>query len=172
MYEYEKVTLYAYSRAEALKKVYLKVAKGKIERSFYRTDTERLAGEIVNLYFLVGAIEKWRKRTEQVLKDFSEEELCLLEYRYFRRQKLLKGKYFQYNFPFSYTSFFRKIQRVTKKFSDRLKGAGFEEEDFLSDFSESEMMMKAYEKVLLGKDDCYLRGKGTNFLFKGKAYSA
>lgn len=172
MFGYEKTALYLYPRAEYLKEMYRGIAKAKIDTSYKNYDTEKLTEEVVNCLLQERAIEKWRDRTEHILKDFSEEEMCLLEYKYFRRKKMLCGKYREYRFPFSYTSFFRRIRAVTKKFSFRLRGKGFSEKDFLEDFSGSDLIMRVYAKAESGKDECYLRGKDCSFIFASRDQSS
>ena len=78
MFGYEKTALYLYPRAEYLKEMYRGIAKAKIDTSYKNCDTEKLTEEVVNCLLQERAIEKWRDRTERILKDFSEEEMCTI----------------------------------------------------------------------------------------------
>lgn len=168
MFEYEKTVLYLYPKIGYLKKMYHRLADAMIRSSSADSRTLQYINEIIDYTFLVGALEELRQTLECILAGLSEDEKCLIEYKYFRRKRLLYGKYENYEFPFSYSSFFRKIRNVTRKISVRLHAAGYDEKVFLTEFSSSDIVMRVYCNVTERKDECFLRGKECSFRFLPK----
>lgn len=172
MFGYEKTVLYLYPYAERLKESYEALAETKKETSYRMNDAVKVVQEVITAYGIANNIDVWRKATDDILLELSEEEKCLLEYRFFRRKKYLMGKYYRFCFPFSYTSFFRRIRALTKKVSEMFGEAGFTEKKFLDNFSDCGEIMTAYRNVELGKDECLLRGKPCSFQFSLKPCSS
>lgn len=166
MYEYEKTMLYVYPNARVLKALYAELADGKIKRSALNDgNTEKLVKEIMTCIEIQKAISRLVERVECILRYFTEEEKFIMEYRFFRRKKYLDEKYGEYKPNFSRSGFYRKIDEILKKFSAVLRDQGYTEKNFKEDFSESDLIMKVYYKVM-AKKDAYIfikRGAGVKF---------
>lgn len=163
MYEYEKTMLYVYPNARILKALYAELADGKIKRSFLSEgNTEQLVKEIMTCIEIQKAISRLVGRIEEILGYFSEEEKCVMEYRFFRRKKYLSEKYGGYRRNISRSGFYRKSAEILKKFSLLLRDREYTEKDFIRDFSESDLIMKVYYKVRAKKDAYIFMGRNSD----------
>ncbi len=169
MFEYEKTLLYIYPKMGYLQFVYRELADTKIVTSVKNTDRcEKIVEEILDCIAIKEAIERLKVLIDGILCFLTEDEKCILEYRYFRRKELLNGKYAGYEFSCSYTSFLRKSKAVTKKFSLLLNKCGYTKQKFEEEFKRSDLIMKIFYKIIAKEDVCYLRGKAHSFIFKQK----
>lgn len=168
MYEYEKTLLYIYPRIGILKALYFELADNKIMFSIDENrDPVKLAGEIIDCIYLRDTFDKVKGYIEKVMESLSEEELCMLEYKFFRRRRMVKH-YQGKQFECSYASFLRKIRETTGKFALGIRNIGYSEEDFKRDFSGCDIVMKIYAGVRAKKDSYAYSKRQYEFSFAAK----
>ena len=107
-------------------------------------DLEAVAEEV----FLAERLDSLKEVTEEVLARLSKEELFLLEYRYFRRKKLLAK--FGEVLPCSERNYFRKQEKLLRKIAAQFSLNGVTEEYFLEAFKSSVCLMKVYGAIVKG----------------------
>ena len=87
-----------------------------------------------------------KERLQEVLKKLHREELYLLEYKYFRRKKMLE-EFSDVQFAFSERTYYRRQKRLEEKLNSLFLFAGMDEQWFTDVFSEVPLMMGLLEKV-------------------------
>ena len=107
-------------------------------------DLEAVAEELL----LAERLEELSDLLDGLLKRLSREELFLLEYRYFRRKKVLKE--FGEELACSERSYFRKQGRLLRKITAHLLARGITEKYFYAAFKHSVCLMKVYGAVVNG----------------------
>lgn len=169
--DFVKAILYVYPSMGALSEAARTAAENKAYLS-YRSrfnaihDLEEVAEEI----FLAERLDSLKKTTEEALARLNKEELFLLEYRYFRRKKMLAK--FGDELPFSERNYFRKQEKLLRKIAAQLSLNGVTEEYFLKAYENSVCLMKVYRAIVSGKEQkiCARREKRT-LRFQGSKFS-
>ena len=152
-YDYEKLILYSYPRLEAIAEAVEVGARNKALLSFRSTaDTLSLLERISQDALTARELRLLKAETEKILLTLSEEELYLLEYKYFRRRKVLRGKFADYELALSERSYFRKQNELLKKISSRMRTSGLTKEDFLARFGHFSPFMRALRALERGLD--------------------
>lgn len=169
--DFVKAILYVYPAMGALADAARTAAENKALLS-YRSrfdamhDLEAVAEEV----FLGERLDSLKNLTDRVLTRLSEEERFLLEYRYFRRKKML-ARFGQELFC-SERNYFRKQERLLRKIAAQLSLNGVTEEYFLKAFEKSVCLMKVYKAIVSGGElkICARREKRT-LRFHGSKFS-
>ena len=166
-----KTVLYVYPMLKKLAEASLVAANNKAVLS-YRSrndamqDLEAVAEEIL----LAERLDELKTLLDHLLSRLNREELFLLEYRYFRRRKVLMqmGE----TVSCSERNYFRKQGKLLKKVSAYLMMRGINEEYFLSAFRHSTCLMRVYKAIASGaeKQICARREKRT-ISFQGSKFS-
>ncbi len=148
-----KVFLYAYPRMRALAEAVSAAVENKAVLSFRSMDSALTAAEkIVDEMLLQRNIDGAADCVERVLKTLSDEELFFLEYKYFRRKRLLKEQFTQFS-PFcSERNYYRKQAALLRKITFLLAAQGWTEQRFFEAFGEFPFFMKMYRLLSGGKE--------------------
>lgn len=147
--DHAKAILYVYPMMGALAEAVRTAAENKAllsyrSRSSALHDLEAVAEEI----FLGERLDSLKEVLDGIVSRLSEEERFLLEYRYFRRKKILKR--YGTELCYSERSYFRKQERLLRKISAKLAASGVTREYFLEAFANSGCLMKVYRAVACG----------------------
>ena len=144
-----KAVLYVYPMMKKLAEATRVGARNKALLS-YRSkcgamhDLEAVAEEIL----LARRLDELKEILDALLARLNREELFLLEYRYFRRKRVLEK--YDKTLNCSERNYFRKQERLLKKLSAWLLARGMTEEYFLSAFQNSVCLMKVYRALQNG----------------------
>lgn len=151
--DYVKTLLYSYSKLSELAEAVGSGAEVKAMLSFRGKEdalllAERIAEEIV----MSKKLSLLKEELDGALSGLSERENFLLEYKYFRRKKLLKGKYRDFILNCSERSYFRMQNALLQKIAFRLLSVGLTRERFLSEFKDFPPFMRVLRALSEGKD--------------------
>ena len=166
-----KAILYVYPMMNALSEATREGAKNKALLS-YRSrlgalhDLESVAEDVL----LAQRLDELSDLLDGLLAKLSREELFLLEYRYFRRKKVLREYGGEINC--SERNYFRRQERLLHKAAAYLVSQGMTEEYFCSAFKNCVCLMKVYRAVANGGElkICARRSKRA-ITFQGSKFS-
>lgn len=152
-YIYEKVLLYAYPKMGELAEAISAGVEVKAALSFREAGdpfalAERIADEILRRRKLLAA----EKMLDETLSGLGEEELFLLEYKYFRRKKNLRGKFAGRTVECSERSYFRRQNALLSRVSQLLAARGWSEERFLEEFGDNDVLMRLFRALEEGRE--------------------
>lgn len=169
--DYAKAILYVYPMMGALSEAARTAAENKAYLSYRsRFDAMHDLSAVAEEVFLAERLDSLKGFLDGVMSRLSEEERFLLEYRYFRRKKILAG--FGQDLACSERNYFRKQERLLQKITARLTVSGVTREYFLSAFENSVCLMKVFRAIGRGGElkICARRGKRT-LKFHGSKFS-
>lgn len=129
-------------------------------------DCERIAGDVL----LQKRLLLLKEQVNGFLKTLSADELFLLEYRFFRRKKILQG----YSFTLNCTerSYFRRQEKLLKKAAAYFSALGMTGEKFLDDFKNSVCVKKIYKAIREGEElSIYPRREKRDLVFQDSRFS-
>lgn len=130
------------------------------------SDLEAVAEEVL----LSRRLEELQTVVDGFLSRLSKEELLLLEYRYFRRKKVLAT--FGGEIDCSERNYFRRQERLLKKACSYFAVKGVTEEYFLEAFKNSVCLMRVYRAILKGWElKICARRTGRPIHFHGSKFS-
>ena len=166
-----KTVLYVYPMMKKLAEATRVGARNKALLS-YRSqcdamhDLEAVAEDML----LARRLDELKELLESLFARLDREELFLLEYRYFRRKRVLAR--FDQMLACSERNYFRKQERLLKKLSSWLLSRGVTEEYFLAAFRGSVCLRKVYRAVQNGGElkICARREK-RGVRFQGSSFS-
>lgn len=152
-FDHVKVLLYAYPKIEALAEAVGEGARIKAFLSFRSVQTadalaEKIAEEIViskKLYLLKGEMD-------QILSSCSVKTRYLLEYKYFRRKRVLRDEFRGFSLPVSEREYFRMQTALLLKMSAKFNAAGWTRERFLREFSSFGPFMRVFRALGAGRE--------------------
>lgn len=151
--EYAKVILYVYPYLSELSDAVGVAAVNKAMLSFRsRDDALRTAERIVDELAVKSKLVRLEKAVDAVLQAFDEEEMYLLEYKYFRRRRVLREKYADYCLQCSERTYFRKQSAVFKKFASRLALYGWTEQAYQDAFENFSPFLRVFEVLKSGRE--------------------
>ena len=166
-----KAILYVYPTMKRLAEAARVGARNKALLS-YRSragamqDLEAVAEDML----LADRLEELKAEIDALLLKLNEEELLLLEYRYFRRKKMLAQ--FKTCIECSERSYFRKQERLLKKLASRLLARGIDEQYFQTAFQGCSCLMKVYRAIANGGElKIYARRERRMIEFHGSSFS-
>ena len=161
---YQKTVLYIYPHIKKMAAALSTSLQTQAVLSYRAKESAEKVVERLLIYdFQQRFLLQTAERIARILKEFTAEELFLLEYRYFRRKKILRA-YEEHPFLMSLRTFYRRQNAVLKKFSAVLRREGMDEKWFADNFTDMDWVMTVYKKVLDGKDS-YILGKYKNSPF-------
>lgn len=165
-FDYVRVLLYAYPQAEKLAEAVRVGAKVRASLSFkYPQDTLSIMESIASDMAYAERIGYWKEQLERALSYFGEEELFLLEYKYFRRRSRLGGR----TVTCSERSYFRKQNQLLTRLSLRLRRRGCTEEAFMRDFEGFSPYMTILRALANGWERKLVRKRTEGALFGGQS---
>ena len=134
-YEYAKVILYAYPYLPALAEAVGVGAENKAYLSFRgRESTLALAETIAEELAVKSRLLRLKKAADEAVAACSEEELFLLEYKYFRRRRLLAERFAGMADSCSERHYFRRQAALLKKIVSALALRGWTEQAYFAAF--------------------------------------
>lgn len=169
--DFVKAILYVYPTMGALADAARTAAENKALLSYRsRFDAMHDLEEVAEEVFLGERLDSLKNLTDRVLSRLSKEECFLLEYRYFRRKKMLIK--FGQELCCSERNYFRKQERLLRKIAAQFSLNGVTEEYFLKAFEKSVCLMKVYRAIKSGGElkICARREKRT-LHFQGSKFS-
>ena len=146
-----KAVLYVYPMMKKLAEATRVGARNKALLS-YRSrcdalhDLEAVAQEVL----LAQRLDDLSELIDALLEQLNQEELFLLEYRYFRRRKALAQ--LGSDIACSERNYFRKQERLAKKVASYLFARGITTEYFFTAFKSCTCLMKVYNAVANGAE--------------------
>ena len=151
-FEYVKVILYAFPKLEMLSEAISSGVEVKAALSFRAKcgaleTAEKIAEEMAKR----ARLDRLRADTEEVLKVLSDEERFLLEYKYFRRRRVLAERYPK-RYCRSEREYFRRQNAGLKKIGFLIAARGWTEEEFFRAFGRYAPFLRAYRAVSEGRE--------------------
>ena len=154
--EYIKVLLYAYPKLDAIIGALADGAEIKALLSFRKPeDCLTIAQSIVEEIAAKERIAACKCALDEIVGSCSEAEQFLLEYKYFRRRKMLAGEFADLSMDCSERTYFRRQNRLADKFNALLLRRGLSEAWFRSTFADVPYIMAALEKVESGGEKSF-----------------
>ena len=151
-YDYVRALLYAYPKMEMLAEAVRTGARVRAGLSFRAPrDTLSVMESIAADMQYADRLLVWKEQLERVLRLLGEEELFLLEYKYFRRRRQLQELGSEAVFACSKRSYFRKQNALLIKFSALLEARGCTEQAFFSDFEGFSPVMRILSALRSGR---------------------
>lgn len=150
-YDYVKVLLYGYSKLDMLADAVEDGARVQAALSFRTYHNTLELAQKISLDVLHGEkLRFWKRELSDLLAELSEEELFLLEYKYFRRKRQLATRFADWEMTYSERSYFRKQNVLLQRVACKLSARGLSEERFFDDFGEFSPFMRVYSALKEG----------------------
>lgn len=150
---YVKVLLYAYPKMEELADAISAGAEIKAALSFRALgDTLSVAEAVAGEVLRAAGLREVYAEIGEVLSRCSEEELYLLEYKYFRRKTVLVSRFKRAVLSCSERSYYRRQSVLLKKIAALFLARGMTEDWFFKEFSEFPSFMRVYRVIAEGKE--------------------
>ena len=160
-HEYAKVILYAYPHLSALAEAVGVGAENKALLSFRGTEsTLALAERIAEELALKDRLLRLKEAADKALDCCTEEELLLLEYKYFRRRKVLRERFAAVCVSCSERNYFRRQSALLRKIAARLCMRGWTERAFLEAFGAFAPFMRAFRALSEGQEGKLVAHRG------------
>lgn len=151
--EYAKVILYAYPHLLPLADAVGVGAVNKAMLSFRaREDALVTAEAIAEELAFKSRLLRLAEDLEGVLASFGDEEMYLLEYKYFRRGKVLRERYAGYVMACSERTYFRRQAAVLHKFCCLLAARGWTERAYAEAFGGFAPFARVLDAILSGRE--------------------
>lgn len=155
---YEKTLLYLYPHLDKMSAALDTSLRTQAVLSYRKREgAEALVERLLLADFQSRFLLSTREALDEILREFTREELFVIEYRYFRRKKFMRA-YESDPVKMSLRTFYRCQHRVLQKFSAALRRREMDEKWFLEHFSRMDWAMRVYAKVCAGHDS-YIMGK-------------
>ena len=152
-HEYAKVILYAYPHLSALAEAVGVGAENKALLSFRGTEnTLALAERIAEELALKDRLLRLKEAADKALDCCTEEELLLLEYKYFRRRKVLRERFAAVCVSCSERNYFRRQSALLRTIAARLCMRGWTEERFMQAFGAFPPFRRALAALAEGEE--------------------
>jgi len=150
--DFVKTVLYVYPMLRKLSEAVRVSGENKALLSYRaKGDAFDAAKEVADTFFLADRLDFLREAVSGILETLNAEETFLLEYKYFRRKKVLDlgdGKIFC-----SERNYFRRQSALLKKIGFLLAVRGITEQTFLEDYADSLCLMRVYRAISEGKEE-------------------
>lgn len=152
-FDYVKVLLYAYPQLKELADAASSGAEVKAYLSFRcERDALSLAEEIAGDIVLSKKLSFLKKKLDWVVGGCTRRERYLLEYKYFRRKRILRGEFADFSLGLCERSYFRLQCDLLHDIRQRFLKAGLTRERFLRDFSSFKPFMRVLRAVSGGRE--------------------
>ena len=151
MKDYQAAMLLAYPRAEKLIENLGQLADAKAYGSYSgREATEVCVARILSYLHARDCFAVLRDKVDEVLSQLTREERYLLEYKYFRRRKVLEGEFADMQCAFSARTYYRRQRRLEGKLNSLFLRGGADRAWFRALFSDIAYMRSLVEGVRRG----------------------
>ena len=146
--DYQKVILFLYPKLGRLTEDIGKIAEAKARASYNGRETaEACARKILDYLYVRDCFAVLKADADKIMEQLTREEKYLLEYKYFRRRRVLAGEYADFSVQYCERTYFRRQKRLAGKLNNLFLRAGLSEEWFLRTFAGVPYMMAALESV-------------------------
>ncbi len=130
-YDHVKAILYSYPVLGALEEAVSVSVENQAALSFRSArPADEIAEQVASRIFTCRALHAIRILMDDIVASLSEEEQFLLEYKYFRRKKVLREKFSDMKLTCSERNYFRKQAALLKKTASALLLGGWTRERF------------------------------------------
>ena len=169
--DWVKTILYVYPSMETLvEAIEVSIQNGAVlsyrSRRGALSDCERIAEDVL----LQKRLLLLKEQADGFLQGLTADERFLLEYRYFRRKKVLQG--YSFTLPYTERSYFRRQERLLKKATAYFSVRGMTEERFLEEFKNSVCVKKIYKAIREGEElSIYPRREKRDLVFQDSKFS-
>lgn len=152
-YDWERVFLYAYPKLGEMAEAEETAAETRAALSF-RSSKSALAAaaDVAEGFFVARALEAARQSVESALSVLGEEEKYLLEYKYFRRTRVLREKFGGMKLHCTKRTYFRRQAALLRRVSLLLHARGWTEARFREEFSAYEPFLRALRVLRAGRE--------------------
>ena len=151
-YEYTKVILYAYPHLRALAEASQTAARNRALLSFRgRLDTLEEAERIADELAVQSRLLRLADAADAFVEGCTKQERFLLEYRYFRRRRVLRA-FGDYIVPCSERTYFRRQNALLAKAAVRLAALGWTEEAYMQAFSAYPPFVRLLRAICDGRE--------------------
>ncbi len=165
MENYVKALLYFYPMMRSTERNYGEYIRNKAIMSYdNRVPAETTVEKILEEIIKKKKFEELTNKLTSVMKELNLEDKVLLEFRYFRRKKVLKKivKNGLWKFVGSKRNYFRRQNKLEKKIYSILIKKGLTEKEFLDNYAELEEIkdivnyIESRQDRLDGKENVFL----------------
>lgn len=146
--DYLKVLLYVYPRIDYVNRDIEDLITSKAVASFnYNGKTERQIQQVIQLVTIKNNFLILKDDMGKIIEVLSMEEKYLLEYKYFRRNRVLKGEFKNFKLDYCERTYFRKQTKLLTKLFQIFNREGLTYDWFIKTFSKVAFMMNYLRKV-------------------------
>lgn len=148
MKAYQKVLLLVWPKLGRLTENIGQYAQAKAYASFSGRETaERCAQKILDYLYIRDCFAELQSRMKEILDKLSKEEKYLLEYKYFRRKKVLESEYADIRCDFCERTYYRRQKKLGEKLNNLFLRGGMDEAWFIKTFASVPYMAGLLERV-------------------------
>ena len=148
MQDYQTAMLLVYPKLGRLIRDLGQLAEAKALSSYSGKEaTEACIGRILAYLRARASFTLLKECMDGVLAQLTREELYLLEYKYFRRRKVLEGEFADMQCDFSARTYYRRQRRLASKLNNLLLRSGADRAWFDSLFADIAYMRSLVEGV-------------------------
>ena len=146
--EYQAVLLYVYPKLERIEEHIGQLVEAKARASYAgKESTEACAKKMIEYLCIKDCFAQVRASLSEILAALSREERYLLEYKYFRRKRVLEGEFAGMCCSFAERTYYRRQRRLAEKLNGELIRRGMDEAWFMRTFGDVPYMMAALRSV-------------------------
>ena len=151
MKDYQAAMLLVYPKLERIIRDLGQLAEAKALASYSgREATEACIGRILAYLRAKESFAALKELLGGVLAQLSREELYLLEYKYFRRRKMLEGEFADVQCAFSARTYYRRQRRLASKLNNLFLLSGADRAWFDALFADVAYMRSVLDGVRRG----------------------
>ena len=122
MKNYQKTVLFLYPKLPRLVKDLTERIEIKAITSYNeKVNAEERIEKLIEYIYAKNCLEFWKTEMDELVSAFTTDEKYLLEYRYFRRKKILSENFAGYEMNCSERTYFRRQQRLAYKINAEMQ---------------------------------------------------
>jgi hypothetical protein len=145
---FEKVLLYSYPHLTNIIGDMDKLVCQKAYCSFSNNvSCLDLSEKIIRIIDKKDRLIDLKLKLDEIFKNFSVEEMLLLEQKFFKRKAVLKKLIEKFTIKYSLRTYFRKQNRLLEKFSKSLNKNGMNEKWFLDKYGDIDWFKCLYSRL-------------------------
>ena len=145
---YQKVLLLVWPKLEKLTQNIGQYAQAKAYASFSGKETaEKCVEKILDYLYIRDCFTVLQAKMEEVLEQLNREEKYLLEYKYFRRKKVLERDFGDISCDYCERTYYRRQKRLGEKLNHLFLRSGMDENWFMQTFASVPYMTGLLERV-------------------------
>ncbi len=145
---YQKVMLYAYPKLKRWTEDIGQMIRAKACASYRGRETaESCVEKLLEYQYAQNCFQSLKADLDTIFGALTEEELYLLEYKYFRRKKVLQSKFCDFRVDYSERTYFRRQKRLEIKLNALFLQRGMDIAWFERTLKPIPCMAAALEKI-------------------------